>query len=178
MNDSNACTADSCDPTTGVSHVSLPDGTTCSGIGTCQAGTCSVQGAVFSQNFFQFQSPSSAQCNSWNDFLNNQLVDGSYSSVTMSGTFDPTGVTCSDPAAATQICQALHHGSFASVFCNGHAWNVGQCGGTVFDLDADICFCDFGSAHAIRPCIFNQNWGGVNTDTCGAPSQNITIVCQ
>jgi hypothetical protein len=178
VSDRNPCTADACDPVTGVSHTPVPDGTTCSGIGVCQAGVCSVQGAVFSSDFFQFQSPSSAQCSNWENYRLNQLVDGSYSSVSMSGTFDPSGVTCSDPAAATQICQALHHGSFASVSCNGHSWNVGQCGGVVISLDIDICFCDFGAGHAIRPCIFNENWGGMNTQTCDAPSQNMTVVCQ
>ena len=178
VNDRNACTTDACDPATGVSHVPVDDGTTCSGIGVCQGGVCSVQGAVFSDNYFQFQSPTGAQCDSWNLFRATQLTNGTYNSVTFSGSFDPFGVTCSDPAAATQICQALHNGSFASVFCNGHSWKVGECGGIVFDLDADICFCDFGAGHAIRPCIFNENWGGVNTATCGAPSQNITISCQ
>jgi hypothetical protein len=175
VSDGNACTADACDATTGVTHVPLPDGTRCSGVGTCESGICSVKGTVFSQDFTEFESPSSAQCDNWNDFRNNQLVDGDYGSVTMSGTFDSTGVTCSDPAAATQICQALHQGGFASVFCNGHSWNVGDCGGTELSLDSS---CSCGSVDAVRPCIFNDNWGGVNTSTCGGPSQNITVVCE
>lgn len=178
VSDGNSCTADACDSATGVSHVPVPDGTTCSGIGVCEGGTCSVQGAVFSENFFQLSSPTFQQCNRWNDYRNNQLADGTYSSVSMSGTFDPGGATCSDPAAATQICQALHHGNFASVFCNGHLWNVGECGGIVLNLDVGICSCDFGAGHAIRPCIFNDNWGGANTQTCFAPTQNITVVCE
>jgi hypothetical protein len=173
VSDDNSCTTDACDPIAGVSHASVPDGTTCSGVGTCEAGTCSVQGTVFSADFVEFQS-APAQCNSWNDFLNNQLVDGSYSSVTMNGTFDPAGVTCNDPTAATQICQALHHGNFTSVFCNGHSWNVGQCGGTELSVDIGVCFCSFG--RTVRPCLGNS-WGGVNTSTCGGPSQNITVVC-
>src|SRR6185436_1593002 len=43
VSDGNSCTADACDPTAGVSHVPLPDGTTCSGVGVCEGGTCSVQ---------------------------------------------------------------------------------------------------------------------------------------
>ncbi|HEX7836476.1 MAG TPA: hypothetical protein VF469_03385, partial [Kofleriaceae bacterium] len=178
VNDRNACTTDTCDPVAGVSHTAVQDGTSCSGIGVCEAGVCSVTGALFSDSFFQFLSPTSAQCDRWNDFRINQLVNGSYGSVTMSGTFDPLGVTCSDPAAATQICQALHQGSFASVFCNGHFWNVGECGGIVLNLDVGICSCDFGAGHAIRPCIFNENWGGMNTQTCVAPNQSMTVVCQ
>jgi hypothetical protein len=175
VNDGNVCTADSCDPATGVSNVSLPDGTTCSGVGTCEAGTCSVQGTVFSEDFFTSQSPA-AQCTSWNTFLGN-LVDSSYGSVTMNGTFDQVGVTCSDPAAATRICQALRVGSFTSVSCNGHVWNVGQCGGTELSIDASVCFCS-SLARTVRPCTGTDVWGGVNTPTCDAPDQNITVVCQ
>jgi hypothetical protein len=178
VNDSNGCTADTCDPVTGVSHVPLPDGTTCAGVGVCEAGVCSVKGTVFSEDFFQFQD-APAQCDRWNDFLFNELADGNYSNVTMNGTFDPTGVTCSDPAAATQICQAMHHGSFASVSCDGHVWNVGDCAGTTeLSVDASVCFCEF-QVRTVRPCVgFGGDWGGVNTNTCGAPDQTMTVACE
>jgi len=176
VNDGNACTADACDATAGVVHTPLPDGTACSGHGVCEAGVCSVQGTVFSEDFVQFQD-ATAQCDSWNDFLGNQLTDGNYSSVSISGTFDTTGVTCSDATAASQICQALHHGSFATVFCGGHSWSVGQCGGTELTVDASVCNCTFGQSPTARPCT-GISWGGVNTDTCDAPSQNITVICQ
>jgi len=176
VTDRTPCTADACDPITGVAHTPLPDGTRCSGIGVCQAGVCSVQGTVFSDDFFQFQS-APAQCNRWNDFLQNQLTDGGYSGVTMLGTFDQTGVTCSDPAAATQICGAMHRGTFASVACNGHTWTVGSCGGTELSVDTFLCSCSFGGAHTVRPCT-NENWGGVNTSTCDGPSQNMQVICE
>jgi hypothetical protein len=176
VNDRNACTTDVCDATGGVSHVAVPDGTACFGIGVCTAGTCSVSGAVFSDDFFQFQS-APAQCDHWNDFLANELFDGSYTRVTMTGTFDPAGVSCSDPAAATQICQAMHHGNFTSVFCDGHSWFVGQCGGTEVSLDISVCNCNFGTSHTVRPCT-GQSWGGMNTETCSPPSQNLTVVCE
>jgi hypothetical protein len=175
VSDGNACTADACDAGTGVSHIPLPDGTTCAGRGVCQAGECSVKGTVFSEDFVQFQS-APAQCDSWNDFLSNQLVDGSYGSVTLSGTFDTTGVTCSDPNAATQICQALHHNSFTSVFCDGRFWRVGQCDSAEISVDGSICSCDFGT-HDVRPCT-GTSWGGINGDTCSPPSQNLTVICE
>jgi hypothetical protein len=176
VDDGNACTADSCDPTGGVLHTNLPDGTRCSGIGTCTNGTCSVTGTVFSDDFIQFQG-SQAKCDHWNDFLFNQLTNGSYSSVSMSGTFDQTGVTCTSPSAATQICHALHSGSFAQVFCDGHLWFVGTCGGTELSVDVNTCFCS--SSPTVRPCtLFNGNWGGIGTQTCGGPSQTMTVVCQ
>ena len=40
VNDDNACTADACDATSGVTHTPLPDGTACNGTGVCTAGTC------------------------------------------------------------------------------------------------------------------------------------------
>ncbi len=176
VSDRNPCTADACDSATGVSHIPVRDGTRCSGTGVCQAGVCSVQGTVFSEDFVQFNS-APAQCDSWNDFLSNQLVNGGYSSITMSGTFDLNGVTCSDPTAATQICQALHSRSSVSVFCNGHSWNVGQCGGLELAIDNNVCFCTFGNSHTVRPCT-GPNWGGVNSETCDGPSQTMTVVCQ
>jgi len=42
VDDNNACTADVCDAETGVTHIALPDGTTCNVIGTCTAGTCTA----------------------------------------------------------------------------------------------------------------------------------------
>jgi hypothetical protein len=177
VDDGNQCTADSCDPADGVTHTAVPDGTHCNGVGTCQAGVCSVQGAVFSEDFVAFQD-APAQCNSWNDFLDNRLTDTTYNSVTVTGTFDTIGVSCADPSSATEICEALHHHSSASVFCNGHTWNVGGCGGIPeIAVDNGVCLCTFGFDHTLRPCI-NSNWGGVGTETCGAPSQNMTVACQ
>jgi len=175
VNDRNSCTIDACDPVAGVSHDPRPDGTTCSGVGVCDAGVCSVQGVVFSEEFFQFQS-APEQCNRWNDFLQNELV-GTFSSVSISGTFDPVGVTCSDPAAANQICGAMHTGSFTTVFCDGHSWSVGQCGGTEVSVDTGVCFCNGGGARTVRPCA-NSIWGGLNTPTCNAPTQTMTVQCE
>jgi hypothetical protein len=176
IDDGNTCTTDSCNPATGVSNVPVDDGTVCSGSGVCDAGVCSIQGTVFSELFTLFQD-TSAQCNSWNNFLFSQLVNGSYGSVTMSGSFDTTGITCTDPAAATQICQALHNGNFISVFCNGHQWNTGQCGGTEVSIDTGVCSCNSSPSYTMRPCIGFDEWGGVNTQTCFAPTQTMSVVC-
>jgi hypothetical protein len=181
VDDGNVCTADACDPNAGVSHVPLPDGTTCNGSGTCQGGACTVQQVAFSQDFIE-GAGSFDQCQIWNSFRA-QLTSTSYRSVNMHGTFDTIGVTCSDPAAATQICQGLHTGNPVSVFCNNRIWNVGDCGGgTEISADGSTCVCDFG--YVARPCVGtnngfdNPNWGGMNTETCFAQSQNITVVCQ
>ncbi|HEY0194921.1 MAG TPA: hypothetical protein VGC42_27600 [Kofleriaceae bacterium] len=178
VDDRNACTTDACDATHGVSHTTRPDGSTCTGNGTCEAGVCSVQGIVYSQDFQQF-TYAPAQCNAWNDFRENELSSGSYSQITMSGTYDPTGVTCSDPTAATQLCQALHTGGYASVACNGHVWNVGGCAGTELELELDgsVCSCDYYAGYSVRPCL-GYEWGGIHTDTCQGPDQNLTVICE
>jgi hypothetical protein len=177
VDDGNTCTADSCDPITGVTHTNLPDGTTCGGIGTCTNGTCSVIGAQFSDQFFQFEG-SQSQCTDWNDFQFNRLTSGSYNTISMSGTFNPTGVTCSNPSAATQLCNALHNDTSTSVFCDGHFWFVGFCGfGLELNVDSGVCTCSF--SPTVRPCEGFGNWGGIGTTTCsGAPSQTLTVVCQ
>lgn len=174
VNDGNACTTDACDPATGVSHVPLPDGSTCSGVGVCEAGACSVEGTVFSGDFFEFQS-SPEQCTSWEAFRG-QLSGSAYSSITMSGTFDPTGVTCDVPSVATQLCQALHDATPLSVACNGRVWSVGFCNGV--ELTANDGTCQCGTGYTVRPCLEGGAWGGMGTDTCNAPSQTMTVACQ
>ncbi|HEX3758367.1 MAG TPA: hypothetical protein VHW23_06655 [Kofleriaceae bacterium] len=177
VDDGNPCTADACDANAGVSHTNLPDGTTCSGIGTCTNGTCSVTGAVFSDTFIQFED-SPAQCSHWNDFRINQLTSGSYSSVTMNGTFDTTGVTCTTPSAATQICSALHSGATTTVFCDGHLWFTGNCGNGL-ELNADFGVCSCSNSPTVRPCEGFGDWGGIGTSTCfGEPTQTMTVACQ
>jgi len=178
VHDDNACTADTCDPASGVSHAPLPDGATCYGNGVCQAGACSVQGPIFSREFISYQSPYE-QCSGWNDFRN-QLTGSTYNSVTMSGTFDLSGVTCNVPAAATQICRALHNGTSLSVACNGRVWNVGGCNGISLSADGTTsCGCNYsGAGYLVQPCSYA--WGGVNTPTCYgyAPSQTMAVVCE
>lgn len=175
VDDRNPCTADSCDAIAGVSNDPLPDGTPCLGSGVCQSGVCSIQAAVFSDSYLSGQSPSSAQCDAWNAFRANNVISTSFHSVSITGTFNTTGFTCDDPTAATQLCQALHSGATTIVACNGHTWSVDECGGTELSVDGT---CSCGAAAAIRPCIFNENWGGVSTATCGPPSQSITVSCE
>jgi sugar lactone lactonase YvrE len=59
VSDGNTCTADACDPAAGVSHVSLPDGTTCARVGVCEAGTCSVPDQDWSPALFPIAVPGS-----------------------------------------------------------------------------------------------------------------------
>jgi hypothetical protein len=177
VSDGNPCTVDACDTETGASHIPLPDGTVCANSGECSGGVCSIPGVVYSENFVQF-APASAQCDSWKDFVSNQLANRSYNRVTLSGTFNSRGFTCSDPSVATLICGALHRGDFVNgLFCGTRFWFVNQCGGAPeINLDGAICSCTSGGAD-IRPCS-GSSWGGVSTETCDAPSQNLSVVCE
>lgn len=175
VNDRNACTIDSCDPIAGVENDPVADGTSCSGVGVCEAGSCSVPGAVFSEDFVQSQS-APAQCNRWNEFLETEVISESFNSITMSGTFNQAGFTCNDPAAATQLCRAMHQRNFASVSCDGHFWRVGSCGGVEVTVDTFGCSCSF-PGNTVRPCA-STIWGGIGTDTCDGPSQNLTVICE
>jgi hypothetical protein len=178
VSDANPCTVDACDIDTGVSHVPLPDGTVCANSGECSGGACSIPGVVYSENFVQF-APAPAQCDSWKDFVSNQLTLRTYNRVTLSGTFNPGGFTCNDPSVATLICTALHTGGFVNgLFCGSRFWFVNQCGGAPeVNLDGSICSCNTFFGADVRPSA-GSSWGGVNTETCNAPSQNLSLVCE
>jgi hypothetical protein len=191
--DHNPCTADACDPVTGVSHSPVPDGTPCFGAGVCQAGVCSVAGPTFTANFLAFQPPPLGACPQWTHFRS-LLVDEHYSSITMRGDND-LGITChGDPSTgdlATLICKALQQGdSSFFYFCDDHIWSVSMCGDDFPFLDTrltvdDFCSCggpDHHTVNTVRPCSNERNngnneWGGVNLTACGGQNQTITVVC-
>jgi len=97
----------------------------------------------------------------------------------MSGTFDTTGITCSDPTATQQIADALRTNTSALVSCDGHQWSYCNWGsyGELWIDPPSLCSganCP-NPGYMIRPCIGNSNWGGVATATCSAPSQTLNL---
>lgn len=174
VNDSNACTTDACDPSTGVSHEPLPDGATCNVLGTCSDGACSLEASVYSDAFVNNKS-APQQCARWNDFRANQLSYTSYNAITMSGSRAPLGITCSDPYVATQICQALHSGYYTAAYCDGHLWRANDCS-TGVSIDTYSCSCTT-SGYDLQPCN-GAAWGGINNGTCAAPTQTLNVICQ
>ena len=49
------------------------------------------------------------------------------------------------------------------------------CGGGIeFNATGSTCNCD-DPGYIVRPQIENDNWGGINTDTCLAPTQTMTV---
>ncbi|MBI4701776.1 MAG: hypothetical protein HY744_11565 [Deltaproteobacteria bacterium] len=120
----------------------------------------------------------SPQCTAWNAFR--ATIKGPYSKVTISGSLNPVGVSCTGPKA-DQICQALKTGNLNfSIDCDGRNWRTGNCSvqGVQIELSAanSICACP-GNEFIARPCIGNENWGGAGTDTCNPPTQTLTVTC-
>jgi hypothetical protein len=154
-------------------------------VGFNQDGTLACSGFVqnivaFSGAFVQGQASLSSgqQCTDYNAFRAG--LTGTFSSLSIGGTAGPTRV-CATPAAVATLVAALNAGSNATVTCNGFDWRVGTCG-TVGALNAgpiggtNVCQCPTSNNNTIRPCINNANWGGINTATCGGPSQTISVI--
>ncbi len=138
----------------------------------CGGGTCTA-GVTYSESFTSGQTPNS-QCTNWKTFQ--ASLTGSYSSITISGSNDMVGSTCTG-AAADQLCKALHNNMTTSVSCNAKTWATGTCGGGL-EVTSTGSICNCNSGYTSRPCIGNSNWGGVNTSTCGGPTQTIIVTCK
>jgi Stigma-specific protein, Stig1 len=143
----------------------------------CVNGVCSAPD-IFTATFTNGV-VATAQCTSWNTFR--ASLTGTYTSITMSGTDDPTGRTCTG-ADANTLCQALRTGTASGTLsCGGYTWGVTTTCDSAPELNASTgaaCGCEPSAGYDLRPCQGNDNWGGVNTTTCAAPTQTITVVCE
>jgi len=138
----------------------------------------------YNQNFTGGVSsgPSSPQGIAWGNFiasLSNLYV---YSGFTVSGTYNTTGYTCTNPVVAQAIANALNTQTDYSGTSDGHTWGVrsgaGVCvsgGGFGVEFYVDGSSCSCGSLASIRPWINNSNWGGVNAVSCPPPTQNMQL---
>jgi hypothetical protein len=127
----------------------------------------------YSQGFVSGATPSS-QCTAWTTFRS-LLTAGSYTSMKISGTNDPVGITLTNAAYVLAIANALQtYTAYGPVSSNGYSWMVGGCGsGPELTATGVICQCNTG--YTVRPCIGNYNWGGVAGSTCSAGSQTLTV---
>ncbi|MBK8845742.1 MAG: hypothetical protein IPO27_03915 [Bacteroidetes bacterium] len=121
-----------------------------------------------------------AQCATW-DAFRASLVPAPYTSCAMSGTFDPIGRTATTPATVQAIANALKNATTFSALDGANTWVVGLacgsgCGGGAVELSADGTSCSCTSpGYNVRPNLVGSNSGGVNTATCGGPTQTITV---
>lgn len=144
---------------------------------TFQYSESFTQGATFC--------PGSPQYDNWLSFRASLPASG-VTSVRISGSQDPTGLTCSDPGIPQQIADALRLQSTFNVSCGANTWQVsggcqqgGSCGLPNNDVILAVnaggtCNCD-SVAYVVRPGIANINWGGINGPTCSAATQTMTV---
>ncbi len=151
------------------------------GSGVCTNGTCVVTSNRYQQSFVSGEGSSGAQCTAWNTWR--ASLTGSYTRVTIRGTFNTSGVSCTSPSVVNGLANALRNGLDFNMTCDGRAWSL--CGTRYSgELWLDPPFTCSGSncptGYIVRPCIggSNSNWGGVNTATCSAPSQEMIVEFQ
>jgi len=133
---------------------------------------------VFDEEFVQGQTASAAVKQAWDNFLAS-LTGSTYTQVTISGSEDSTGVTCSDPAKVNQLACALNTNAAVSVSCNGRTWNFYAAGTSLEfnsnqlgDTSGNVCQ---NTGYTVRPKIGNGDWGSAGGGTCNAPSQSIRV---
>jgi hypothetical protein len=134
---------------------------------------------TFSGNFTGGVTPNGTQvCTDWNAFRSTISSGVTYSLVTLSGSNNSTGFTCTG-AAANTLCQALRAGTNTGLInCNGRNWSVGNCGGGM-EISADGGLCTCGSLNVARPCHPNPDFGGMaGGSSCGQASQTLQVNCQ
>ena len=120
--------------------------------------------------------PGSTQYANWESFRSNAPTSG-IQSLTVSGSIDTTGRTCSVAATAQSLMDALRTGGAATASCDGNNWAVGTCGNSMeitVGSSSIVCQCNT-TNYTVRPLITNANWGGVGTNTCGGSSQTLTV---
>lgn len=139
---------------------------------------------VFSQYFYQGQYAAN-QCTAWTAFRQS-LQPGAYTSMTIRGTYDLTGLTCTDATVVNAMADAIKNlYTYISPTVQGHVWHFCTLhtwyneGGIWIDPPSSCNGADCPSpAYLIRPCIgpYNDNWGGVNTATCYGPDQLMEVI--
>ncbi|CAF1476738.1 unnamed protein product [Adineta steineri] len=92
------------------------------------------------------------------------------------GTYNTNGINATNSVVVNAIATALRTSSAYSGTSNGVTWYVGTCGSGMELASTAVCACATG--YSIRPCIGGLNWGGVDSTSCSAPSQVMTLSFQ
>ena len=156
-----------------------------------------VAAAQYSEQFISGHAyrAGETQYDNWISFRASLPTSG-VNSITVRGSRDTTGRSCTDPVKAQQIADAMRAGTSKpgislSLSCDGFKWNTSSCSNTPFN-EADLSLtvgpgshpCDCSkSNYIIRPGIAGEylplsssNWGGIAGPTCSAPSQFMEVV--
>ncbi|OWY26051.1 hypothetical protein BVG80_00640, partial [Sphingobacteriales bacterium TSM_CSM] len=179
-------------PATGLSNPNIANPVATPGSTTTYTLTASVSGGgggssqiTYNENFTIGATPTT-QATNWCNFRSQLLSSYSYTSLTVRGSQNPTGLTLTDPAAVLGIANALRTATPYSVTSGGNTWNVSTgcvagsspCGGSPgveLHINGSNCNCDGAGPYVVRPEINNQNWGGLGTGTCSNFSQNMEV---
>ncbi len=134
---------------------------------------------VYSQSFTHGVT-SSSQCTAWLTFQS-QLISRPYTSLTIKGSNDPTGITLINPTYILGMANALRtNTAYGPVSSNGYSWAVGVCAvsSSYSELTATGSICSCNTGYTVRPCIGNANWGAINAYTCNGSSQTMIVIFQ
>ena len=149
--------------------------------------TAPAQTLVYNQSFISGATPTT-QCTAWTTFCSTLLGTYSYLSFKVSGSVNPTGITCTNPVVTLAVANALRTGVYYSgsftvgttphtvIVSPGCGSGCGGGGGRVIELiiDATTCTCAGTGTYTVRPAINNSNWGGINS-SCSSPSQTLIV---
>lgn len=138
---------------------------------------------IWTDSMITGQTATSTQMAGWSAFTA-LLTPRTYTKVIMKGTFDGVGRSCSDSTIVTALANSLNTNTdyISPTACNGHVWHNCASHGYQGEVWLDPPFscsganCPGPNDYLIRPNIGNYNWGGVNTNTCSAPSQRMTLI--
>lgn len=144
-------------------------------------------GAYWTDTFTKGQTPTQSQVNNWNNFVA-QLSNKTFNSVKIWGSANNTSATMTNPNNVNAFARAIVNSqSGFSVSENGYTWGItGVCSVNVVPKNIEIqvgnslvgnCGCTGPDANkmTIRPLIGNENWGGIGTATCSAPTQTMHL---
>jgi hypothetical protein len=143
---------------------------------TCTASVCKpvAAGSTYSQPFVVAVTPTT-QCTAWQSFI--AALGSGYGGMVVYSN-NSAGFTCTDPTVTNNMASALKNNTAYTAVCNGHTWsNCNRYSGELWiDPPAQCSGSNCPSPGTIvRPCIGNTNWGGVAQNTCGGPSQQLSL---
>ena len=150
----------------------------------CREACLFSQSTISYNEYFDYSRsycPGDPQYNNWVGFLNSlDTASGKFLSISIRGTYDQAGKTCSDKYVVRQLADAMYNRYDVSLLCDGHYWSVGtgcsdfNCGTSsdYVELTLNQTTCNCGVSYTLRPCITSSTWGGVNTETCQSWSQS------
>ncbi|HIA05652.1 MAG TPA: PKD domain-containing protein [Flavobacteriales bacterium] len=152
------------------------------------ANIANAQTIVYSETFTTGLSycPTDPVYDNWISFrlaLDTSVFE--FTKVTIKGSLDTVGRSCSDTVMVNEMATALRIGTIGDwIGCSGNDWHVGT--GCVagcalladaieFTADGTNCACT-SPGYILRPAIGNSNWGGIAGATCTAPTQVMTVI--